>query len=183
MDDRKLDFDQLIEAVRGGSQDAAWELVRRYSNQILRVVRRRLPDPMRSKFDSQDFLQATGASVFENASRLGEFAEPAEFTAFIAGVATNKVKMEIRRRYGAKFNITRERPLEEDFYSSVPSGSQVAVARETWFELLKDQPEHYRQMVEMRLSGSSMRQIADQLDMHEGTVQRALRKLRLADSS
>jgi RNA polymerase sigma factor (sigma-70 family) len=132
---------------------------------------------MRSKFDSQDFVQATWASVFHHASRLADFEEPRQFAAFIAGVASNKVKMEIRRRFGTgKSDITRERPLDEDvFHSPDPTASQVAVARETWFRMLKDQPEHHRRMIKMRFSGNSIRQIADHLDLHEGTVQRALR--------
>jgi len=184
----QTDFDRLIENVRTGSQEAAWELVERYSGKILRVVRRCLPDQMRSKFDSQDFLQATWHSVFQNASRLGGFEKAEEFTAFIAGVACNKVKMEVRRRVqGQKYNVGRERSLEDspgernpEFCAAGPTPSQVAVARERWFMLLEGQPVHYRQIIEMRFSGNSIREIAGELHMHEATIQRVLRKLTVA---
>ncbi len=53
------DFSELISRVRGGSQEAAWELITEYGDLVLRAVRKRLPDDLRRAFDSQDsFSQA-----------------------------------------------------------------------------------------------------------------------------
>lgn len=185
MNDRELDFEELKQELRNGSQDAAWQLIRNHASQILRVVRRRLPNDLRSKFDSQDFLQAVWASVFAHPSRLQRCDEPSQFVAYLGAIAANKVKTEVRRRlYGQKHNVRREQPLNPspdgsqfELTGSDATPSECAIARERWGELMDGQPEHYKKMVELRLTGMSIREIAKELDMHEGTVQRAMQRL------
>ena len=184
----ETEFDKLIDDVRGGSQDAAWVLVERYSGKIRRVVRRCLPDQMRSKFDPLDFVQATWHSVFQHASRLGNFHKHEQFVGYIAGVATNKVQMEIRKRMkGQRYNVGREQSLEraadefgDEPQSGDPTPSQVAVVRERWDQFLESQPDHYRQIMQMRFAGNGITEIAKELNLHKGTVQRALHKMIVA---
>ena len=182
------EFKDLIAQVRGGSQQAAWDLIEHYSPQIFRVVRRRLPPSLRRKFDSQDFVQAAWASVFAHRSRLVRFGRPQEFVAFMAAVASNKVGMEVRRRlHGQKHNVLRECSLSEqqgvpENGSDVvagrdPSPSQIAVARERWFQMMEEQPAHYRRIIEMRYAGVTFREIAERLGFDESTVRRAVRKI------
>ena len=184
MSDDMSEFQMLVGRVREGSQEAAWELIAQYGPHVMRIVRRKLPQELRRKFDSEDFAQAAWASVFRHRSRLVRFRQPGEFVAFLAAVAGNKVAMEVRRRLGGqKHNITRERSLDQmngarDATSTrEPRPSQIAVARERWFQLLREQPPHYQRMIEMRYRGLSVREIAQRLDLDEGTVRRALRKI------
>jgi RNA polymerase sigma factor (sigma-70 family) len=179
------EFDILIQKVREGSQQAAWELIQKYSSQILRVVRRRLPDGLRQKFDSQDFEQAAWMSVFAHRSRLGKCATAKDFVAYLGQIAANKVNMEVRRRYyGKKYNVTREESLNklsltdsEVLHAVQDSASEVAMMRENWLQFIEGQPEHYQRIVAMRYAGKSMREIADELKLHEGTVRRALKQM------
>ena len=179
------EFERMIREVQKGSQDAAWDLIELYGPQVLRVVRRRMPDSLRQKFDSQDFVQAAWASVFTHRSRLGRFTRSEEFIAYMAAIAGNKVGMEVRRRLqGKKYNIRHERSLDDgDAGADValtarqPSPSQIAVARERWFQLLDDQPRHYRRIIELRYAGVTYREIADRLGFDESTVRRAVRKI------
>src|SRR5947209_4816813 len=48
------EFKNLMRRVQEGSEDAARELLDRYGEHILRVVRRKLSRQLRSKFDSVD---------------------------------------------------------------------------------------------------------------------------------
>ncbi len=179
------EFLVLLGRVQRGSEEAAWDLIQKFGPQILRVVRRRLPDVLRRKFDSQDFVQAAWASVFAHRSRLVRFTKSEQFVAYMATVAGNKVAMEVRKRLqGKKYNVQRERPLLDNgeernagVNGQQPSPSQVAVAKETWQQLLADQPSHYRRIVELRYTGVSYREIADQLGFDESTVRRAIRKI------
>ncbi len=179
------DFERTVDRIREGSQEAAWELVEQFSPYILRIVRRRLPERLRKKFDSQDFVQAVWASVFTNRSQLTRFHRSEEFVAFVAAVASNKVGMEIRRRFlRQKYNVNLERSLDKittdqgnEFESRQPRPSQVAVARERWFQMLADQPDHYRQFIEMRYTGATFKEIADELGYQESTVRRAIKKI------
>jgi RNA polymerase sigma factor (sigma-70 family) len=183
--DDALDFDELIQRVRAGSQEAAWELIRRYSSHVMRVIRRRLPDKLRSKFDSQDFVQSAWAALFEHRSRLGAFTDANDFVRFLAGIASNKVKMEVRRRFHSrKYDVRRERRLDdsatglgERLSAREATPSAVAIARERWFQLLADQPAHYQRIIELRYAGLDIREIARKLSLHEGTIQRVLRRM------
>ncbi|MCO6456904.1 MAG: sigma-70 family RNA polymerase sigma factor [Pirellulaceae bacterium] len=180
-----VDFERLIAEVRNGSQDAAWNLIEQYSPKIFRVVRRKLPDVLRQKFDSQDFVQAAWASVFAHRSRLDRLASPEEFIAFMAAVASNKVGVEVRRRLASKkYDVRRERSLADSASensdlkrASDPTPSQVAVARERWSQIMAEQPQHYRQIIELRYAGVTFREIAEQLGYDESTVRRAVRKI------
>ena len=182
MQEHPLEFTELIQQVRNGSQDAAWELIESFGPQILRVVRRRLPVVLRQKFDSQDFVQAAWASIFAHRSRLTRFTRSEEFVAFMGAVAGNKVGMEVRKRLqGQKYNVQNEKSLDDSVKAPAnihqPSPSQVAVARERWTQILADQPPHYRKIIELRYTGVSYGEIAERLGFDESTVRRAMKKI------
>ena len=78
--------------------------------------------------------------------------------AYLAAIAANKVKTEIRRLvHSQKYDIRRERSINDSarslegvLHSAEATASDIAIARERWFQLLADQPEHYRKIVQMR---------------------------------
>lgn len=55
----ETEFSLLMARVQSGDQQAATEVVQRYGEAILRVVRRRLDQRLRPEYDSIDFLQET----------------------------------------------------------------------------------------------------------------------------
>src|SRR6185503_6903092 len=145
-----------------------------------RVVRRSLSQEMRSKFDSIDFVQTVWASFFGHSSVTGTFERPEELIAYLTTLARNKVIDEFRRRMqGAKYNIKRERPLEDmngfgahAVAARQPSPSDVAIAREMWSQLVCAQPAHYQRMIQLRFEGASYVEIASELGVNERTVRR-----------
>jgi RNA polymerase sigma-70 factor (ECF subfamily) len=181
MSSEEASFVVLMSQVRGGSQDAAWELIARYGDLVRRVVRKQLPRELRKAFDSDDFVQVAWGTIFRHRSRLCRFETSAEFVAFLAAVAANKVRGEVRRRlHQQKHNVNREHPLdqaEDHVVESVPTPSQVAIAREKWFRILENQPAHYQEVVKLRYVGHSSREIADRIGLDEGTVRRILRRI------
>jgi RNA polymerase sigma factor (sigma-70 family) len=181
MSSEEAGFLALMARVRNGSQEAAWELLDRYSDLVLRVVRKRLPQELRKAFDSQDFVQLAWGTVFRHRTRLCRFEKPAEFIAFLAAVAANKVRAEVRRRlHHQRHNVNFERPLGQAadwLIAAVPTPSQVAIAREQWFRILDNQPPHYQEIVRLRYLGHRSREIADRVGLDEGTVRRVLRNL------
>ncbi|HUT09618.1 MAG TPA: sigma-70 family RNA polymerase sigma factor [Thermoguttaceae bacterium] len=178
-------FRALIRDVCEGSEDAAWELVERYGDAIHRAVRRALNRRLRPKFDSIDFVQLVWSSFFRNRAKLKQFNQPKEMAAFLAAMARNKVGMEVRRRLMTeKYNVNRERSLNEpalqveaERVASHVSPEETAIARERWNQLLEGQPQHYRQIIRLRLEGRTYQDIADSLHLAESTVRRFLKKL------
>ncbi len=178
-------FRDLIRRVREGSEEAAWDLVNQYGESIRRAVRRALNEKMRSKFDSLDFVQIVWNSFFHARGKLDRFDHPEELAAYLTTMAKNKVGMEIRRRLMTeKYNIQHEQSLDQlqakggaDMPSRQPAPVDLAIAREQWDRLLQDQPQHYRQIIQLRLQGYTNQQVADALHLDERTVRRFLKKL------
>jgi RNA polymerase sigma-70 factor (ECF subfamily) len=186
------EFELLIDRMRAGSEDAAQEIFDKYSDHILRIVRRRLHPRLRGQYDSVDFLQSVWASFFHTPTLNRQFHSPEELISFLARIAYTKVVMAYRRRLGTdKHGRHEELSLEilhshEGQESPVsktaprqPTPSQVAIAKESWEQILKGQPPHYRTALEMLRQGHSQREVADRLGMNPKSIQRLLRSLSL----
>ena len=89
---------QFLARIRDGDEDAARELLRRYEAKVRLVVRRQLPRLLRSRFDSQDFLQSIWGSFFRRIKTSPSDLESTEnLIGFLARAARNKVIDEYRR--------------------------------------------------------------------------------------
>jgi len=114
MTDSDNDFERLMEGVRSGSEEAAWELVATYGESLRRAVRRVLNGKLRSKFDSFDFVQLVWKSFFCATNAAQQCKSPEELVAFLSSMARNKVRMEIRKRLKSPgYDVGRERPLDD----------------------------------------------------------------------
>jgi DNA-directed RNA polymerase specialized sigma24 family protein len=94
--------------------------------------------------------------------------------------------MQVRRRLRGPVQISAADDLPEEEASKRPSRtpdtrhaspSQIASAKERWFQLLKGQPDHYQRFIEMRFAGITYREIAERMGFDESTVRRAVRKI------
>lgn len=171
------EFRDAIEQICAGSEDAVWNFIEAYGPHIQRVVRRRLHQNLRSKFDSVDFVQMVWASFFADRGRIAKIREPEELIRYLVTMARNKVVDESRRRLKyQKHNIGRERPLadvaEPPRRQDTPS--QIASARERWAGWLREQSERNRRVVELRMSGMTYDEIGQRLGMHERTVRQVV---------
>ena len=179
------DFRDLMRRIRMGSEEAAWELVDRYGDEIRRAVRRLLNRKLRSKFDSLDFVQVVWASFFRARRQLERFDGPQALAAFLITMTRNKVVMETRRRLRtAKYNVNREFALDDAEHQPAaevpgeePAPINVAIAREQLHRILANQPPHYRQIIQLRLEGYNLVDIANKLNLAESTVRRFLKRL------
>jgi RNA polymerase sigma factor (sigma-70 family) len=178
-------FRELMSQMRSGSTEAAWELVELYGPHIRAVVRRMLDERMRTMFDSEDFAQAVWASVIRMQDRLKDIDEPRRFVGFLAALARNKVVDEVRRRKQTlKHDIKRTRSLDDSHFHTgaavaapQPTPSQWAIAREKWSSLIASQPEKHRRVLELRISGATYAEIAEELDINERTARRVVERL------
>ena len=185
MADERAEFRAAIEGVRAGSPEAVWKLIAEYGPHIQRVVRRKLDRRMRSKFDSQDFVQMVWASVFRNPNEICSLAGPQDLIRYLAALGRRKVIIEYRRRIqrNTKYNLTRERSLDDSELAEHPvdtdelTPSQLAIAREQWEEFLRKQPERDRSIVQMRIQGSTFLEIAQRLGINERTARKVISRL------
>lgn len=176
------DFCRLMGRVGEGSEDAAWELVARYGEQIHRTVRRVLNIKLRSKFDSLDFVQLVWKSFFQVRNKCDRFHRPEELAAFLVTMARNKVGLETRRRLTTeKYNVRREQPFDcyhaEGTVCREPTPIDVAIVHEQWDQMLEGQPMYCRQIIQLRLQGYTCQEIGKTVHVAERTVRRFLKKL------
>ena len=178
------DFAALMAQVRFGSPEAAEQLWRKYGPYIVHAVRRSLHRRLRSRFDSQDFVQAAWASFFTDLPDASRLNSPAALVQFLTTVARHKVVAETRRQRGPRRSIQRQRSLRRprtnqryaDRKSPTPSQQ---VSEEDFVEhIVADQPERYGRVVQMRLNGMDENEIAEQEKTTARTVRRVMADLR-----
>jgi RNA polymerase sigma factor (sigma-70 family) len=182
------DLAALIERARSGDAEAIGSL-RRFEDDIRMMVRVRLPRPLRSQFDSMDFVQEVWHSFFrinqEDPDRLSQIRD---IRSFLAGVARNKVFEEHRRRsMTQKYDLGREEPLyvrrgsrdiPRDVPANDPSPSQDAQARERLDQILEGGSPRDAEVIELRRQGLTFEEIAEQTGLHERTVRRVVDTIR-----
>ncbi|HUG90010.1 MAG TPA: sigma-70 family RNA polymerase sigma factor [Planctomycetaceae bacterium] len=179
-------FPELMQQLRAGSQDAARRIFEQYGEFIYRAVRRRLNRELRSKFDSQDFVQSVWASFFLNIDQVRTFNDPDDFIRYLARMAANKVIDESRRRFGVGRNVNRELrlvdPVNDDkpiYISNAPTPSEELIAKEQWQTLTDDQTPREKAVFEMRAEQSTFAEIARRLKISPSTARRIVeRRLR-----
>lgn len=201
-EERQLEFEQLVRELRSGSTEAANRLVERYSSNILRAVRRELPQAIRSKLDSVDVFQSVWLSILVKRNNLADFDTPQRLVAYLTQTAKLKV-LEKYRRYTRTqaYDVKREKRLSEpvetrraaqenspavkhvlaDHRHAVPVAALEA--REAWETLLAACSERERKILTLRLEGKTYEAIASQLELSTRTIKRAMQHiLLLADS-
>lgn len=179
------EFSRLLNEARSGSDAAATRLVQMYGPHVVRAVRRNLSRELRNKFDSGDFAQAVWASFFTAFQAIPALDQPGQLISLLSSMARNKVVDETRRRLDTlKYDVQRERPLqsvgegdEAVATSRDPTPSQIAIARERWVRMLRDQPVQHQQIIRQRLMGRTNPSIAANLGISERTVRRVIERL------
>lgn len=182
MEPARHEFQVLMDQVLAGSEDAAKRLVRTYGPAVLRAVRRKLNGRLRSKFDSDDFVQDVWASFFASPPRNHVFTSPHDLAAYLIRVARNKVIDVVRQRlHRQRYDVTREQSLqsgdgalEHRLVSPHASPSTVAMTAEEWEVLLRKVPLVYRAVLLRYREGQTPAQIAAAQGISERTVRRVL---------
>jgi RNA polymerase sigma-70 factor (ECF subfamily) len=185
MTDGVQEFQDLMQRVRQGNEQASRDLFDRYGPHVLRVVRRRLHKKLRPKYDSDDFVQAVWASFFTDMPEERSFEQPEALVAYLARMAQNKVVSAFRHRLQtAKCDVDQERSLNDStafpadsLPARQPTPSQYVMADEEWDRLLARQPPPYRLILQLLREGRTHAEVASAVGINERTVRRLLRKL------
>jgi RNA polymerase sigma factor (sigma-70 family) len=180
----------LISRIGGGSDEAVWELLDRYSTNILRVVRRHLPPELRTKVDSVDIVQSVWKSMLSKGAAFDHIRSAEDFVGYIAAVARNKV-FETHRKFSknTKRDIRREQPLScfptgenadaEEYQMPYadprfPEPSLIVHARDNWNRAIKTGGAVAERVIQMRLEGMTVAEIADELGQTQYLVRQTM---------
>jgi RNA polymerase sigma factor (sigma-70 family) len=185
-------FEQLLQRMREGSDEAAQEIVETYGPHIRSAVKRRMADVLRSTFDSEDFVQSAWKSLLRMpAEKVDEIREPRSLVRLMAAIAARKVINEYHRRRQRACDEMRRRRLDDPEVVSalasiagINTPSQICIAREKhdeyrqrWEDLVSRQPPHHQRIVCLHLGGQPYAAIAEAEEVTERQARRVVEKL------
>lgn len=178
------EFQALMGRVLAGSDEAARELFDNYAPYLIRAIRRRLGQRMRSKFDTQDFAQDVWASFFAEMPEKRVFADPEALVNFLTSLAQNKVIDAVRQRTQTlKRDIDREQSLDDphlrknEIIGDQATPSQLVISEDNWCAFLNRQPPVYRRILILLRAGKTRVEIAAEMGFHPRTVSRIVERV------
>jgi RNA polymerase sigma-70 factor (ECF subfamily) len=173
-------LDELLDRLSRGDAKAAEEVFLAYEPYLRVVVRRHLPERLRSKLDSVDVVQSVWADVVRGLREANwHFADANQLRAFLVTATRNRLNDHFRHHHKA---LEHERPMtaggmEQFLPSGQPRPSEVAQADEVWQKLLELSPPDHHELLRLRRQGLPLTEVAARTGLHEGSVRRILRKL------
>ena len=173
-------FESFIARVRGGDEDAARELVRRYERVIRREVHLRIDDQRLYRvFDSMDISQSVLTSFFARAST-GHFEieTPEQLAGLLLQMTRNKVAFQVRRQRASRRDTRSNdsRPVDEIEVASPSPGPSELASDHDLVEVVRARLcEEERRLADLRAEGWGWPEIAGRLG---GTAQ--ARRVQLA---
>ena len=180
------EFHELLTQIAAGSQEAARKFFDQYGPYILQVVRSRLNRRLRTKFDSQDFMQDVWASFFHHTPPPDMFSSREALLAYLGNMASNKVVETVRRRlHGKRYCTYRENSLDgsarleaENVRDPDPTPSEIVGAKEAWRQIVRLQQPMHKKMLALLRMGYTHSEITEMLKLGSKRVQRLLQHLK-----
>jgi RNA polymerase sigma factor (sigma-70 family) len=173
-------LDELLDRLCQGDEAAAEQVFRAYEPYLRMVVRRRLPAPLRVRFDSMDVVQSIWADLLQGFREAGwRFPSAAALQAFLVKSTRNRFLDRVRQ-HEASVNREHEMPLGKALGfspSSVPRPSEVAEADELWEQMLALCPPEHHELLRLRRQGLTLRELAGRTGLNPDSIRRILRTL------
>lgn len=154
-----------------------------FSASLARLAQRHLDGRLKRRLDGEDVVQSA-FRTFLRRNALGEFQieGAAQLWKLLVHITVMKARAKGRFHTADRRNIQHEVPDGEEWLSQIafgePQESEALALVETVEFLLRDVPDWYAVVLEMRLNDHSATDIALELKLSRQSVHRALRVLR-----
>jgi RNA polymerase sigma-70 factor (ECF subfamily) len=174
--------DDLVARFRQGDQQAATELFHRYVSRLVALVRPRLSNKLRGRFDAEDVVQSAWRSFFRRV-QADQIEVEGDLWQLLATITLYKAIDRCRQHGTAGRDIAREQCSLSP--KSLPDLVEKALAREpspqeaelAFFEVLehcqRDLPQRYRDLIALRLQGRAVAEITATMGCSRRTYERA----------
>jgi RNA polymerase sigma-70 factor (ECF subfamily) len=173
----------LLHRYRGGNEDAATELYFRYANRLKALARAKCGSSLARCIDVDDIVQSVFRTFFRVA-RLGEYDVPdgEDLWRLFLVISLNKIRAKGAFHLAAKRDVRMTAPvdcadpsLQDQLHDDPwnPVLMQMAVE-----EALAQLDERQREIVELRMRGHEVAEIAERTGRSKRTVERNLQEIR-----
>jgi RNA polymerase sigma factor (sigma-70 family) len=172
----------LLQQVREGDEDAAAQLYLRYSRRLLALARAKIPPYLAARLDPDDILQSAFRTFFHQVRR-GRYHVPAgeDLWNLLFAITLSKIRDEMAFHCAARRDLRQTTALADVDEAHVrdPRGGAVALPIQLGLrEVLEKLPAPHRGIVELRLAGHEVVEIARQTGRSLRTVERVLQEAR-----
>jgi RNA polymerase sigma-70 factor, ECF subfamily len=173
----------LLRRLQHGQADASTELYLRYAERLLALAAAQTAPDLARRIDPEDIVQSVFRTFFRRAS-LGHYTIPdgEEIWKLLLVIALNKVRTVGAFHRAAKRDVRRtfsgeafDRAVESQ---SGPGMDALSLLRMVVEELLQSQPEAHRRMIELRIEGHELNEIAATVKRSKRSVERVLQDFR-----
>ena len=179
----------LVARCRQGDEQAERELFDRYLCRLLGLVRSRLSNKLRGRLDPEDVLQSAYRSFFAGLERDRYVLERSgDLWRLLSAIALHKLMRQIKRHRAGKRNVGLEaRVLDGDSLLGLapeaiadePSVQHALAVVEELEQVMVGLDDVRRQMLELRLQGLTLEEVAAKSGRSERTVRRLFEKLQV----
>jgi RNA polymerase sigma-70 factor (ECF subfamily) len=180
------DSRHLLERWRDGDQRAATELFERYASRLIALAQRHLNERLGRRLDAEDVVQSVFNSFFVR-TRDGAFIleENGELWRLLVTMTINKLDDQIRHHMAGKRSVTHEKSFSSEdslhglsagLLAREPSPEEAAALAEMVEQILTPLDPLARKVVELRLQGYQMQEIATQTGYCQRTIRRLLNR-------
>jgi RNA polymerase sigma factor (sigma-70 family) len=187
MDD-SVAAEELLVRWRRGDQNAAAELYHRYARRLIALARSRLSSDAARRIDPEDVVQSVYRSFFV-AARDGQYQVQTGdgLWYLLVTITMNKLRDQVERLGTRKRDIQRERSfgseeslfgIEGNLFARDPSPAEAAALVEQLEQVMRELDPLQCRMLELRLQGHSVADIAAATQRCEQTVRRLLGKIK-----
>jgi RNA polymerase sigma-70 factor (ECF subfamily) len=178
----------LVKQWQAGSEQAAGELVRRYAERLHGLARHLLSARLARHVDPEDVVQSVYRCFFTDArADRYTFERAGDLWRLLATMTLHKVQRQAEYHAAGKRDLSRARPfgtesslldLHAEVFSREPSPDEGAVLVDELECVLGPFPPLHRQIVELRLQGYLLGEIAVRTDRSERWVRRVLEQFK-----
>jgi RNA polymerase sigma-70 factor (ECF subfamily) len=178
----------LVTRWRAGDQQAAAELFHRYASRLVALARSRLSDKLAGRVDPEDVVQSVYRSFFAD-TREGryELERGGDLWQLLVTITLHKLNDQVKHNLARKRAASRQQNfgsedsllgMQAHVGSRKPSPLEaVALADELEKIMAGLEPAH-RRMLERRLQGYNLEEIATELECSQRTVIRVLERIK-----
>ena len=173
----------LLRRFRSGSEDAATELYVRYVHRLRALVRARCSSELARRVEPEDIVQSVFRRFFRRVSQ-GDYDVPAgeELWGLFLVIALNRIRAAemFHRADKRDVRVTITDPDAGNYIEAAGGHDEVAysVLQMTIAEGLEQLPEQQRFMLELRIQGHEVAEIAQKTGRSKRTVERNLQEVR-----
>ena len=190
MADKNEPLTELVRRHRDGDPEAAEKIFEHYSRRLCPLAERHLSQKVAGRVEGDDILQSVFRTFFARTAK-GEFQidSRAQLWQLLVKITVLKARQKGRHHTAKKRDVRNERPISgedwlAEFADREPGPEEAAALVDQIESLLHGLPPLYEEILQGRLQGYPVAEIAAKFEVSRQTVYRALSLLqkRLTDA-